>query len=463
MNKYFFKFFLVFLTFNLLKAEELEISLPTNNSLLPLYVSKVFDENANLDQGYLNEIRKILDFDLNFSSFTFTLKENAEKDFKLSHFDNAVSFNQNYWKEKKVAYVIKTEVKDKKLKTFVLNVDKNDLKILDEINLIGNLNEDRKKIHILTDNIIEYLFGRKSISSLKILYTVKFENQKDVNNIYTSEIYLCDFDGENTRAISNNKSYFVHPVFIPKNDKCDDFLFVSYITGQPKIQLASINNFAPIPLIPLRGNQLLPSISLKKDKIAFISDAAGRADLFLQLLDENLKLKGKPIQLYSSPRATQASSCFSPDGNKLCFVSDKDGTPRLYIMNLPETIYERKRAAVHLITKKNTQNVTPTWSYDGKKIAYSAMTNKVRQIWIYDVEKDEEYQLTNDPLNKENPIFAFDSMHLVYNTEDKNESEVYIININQKKAVKITKGSGRKRFPYFEPRVNHPIAKARGL
>jgi TolB protein len=246
----------------------------------------------------------------------------------------------------------------------------------------------------------------------------------------------------------------VHPVFIPNKDKCDDFLFVSYITGQPKIQLASINNFKPSPFINLRGNQLLPSISLKKDKIAFVSDAAGRADLFLQLIDDNLKLKGKPIQLFSSPRATQASSCFSPDGNKLCFVSDKDGTPRLYIMNLPETIYERKRAEVHLITKKNRQNVTPTWSYDGKKIAYSAMTNKVRQIWIYDIEKDEEYQLTKDPINKENPIFAFDSMHLVYNTEDKNESEVYIININQKKAVKITKGLGRKRFPYFEPRIN---------
>ncbi|NGX56773.1 MAG: Protein TolB [Candidatus Anoxychlamydiales bacterium] len=457
MNNILLRFFLIalFLNANFLFAEELEVILPTNNNLLPIYVSKVFDEKANLQQPYLNEIRKILDFDLNFSGFSFSLKQNSEKDFKLSHFDNEIAFNLNFWKDKKTAFVVKTEVKDKRLKTFIFNIDRNNLKVLDDIYLSGNLTEDRKKLHLLSDIIIETLFGKKGISTLKILYTIRFKNKNNLMDKYTSEIYICDFDGANTMPISKSNNYFVHPVFIPEGDSnSKKFIFVSYITGQPKIQISSINNFNPSPLISLRGNQLLPSISIKKNKIAFISDAAGRPDLFMQLLDDNLSPKGKPLQLFSLPRATQASSSFSPDGSKLSFVSDKDGTPRIYIMNLPDTIYERKRPEARLITKKNRQNVTPSWSFDGKKIAYSAKSNGVRQIWIYDIQKDEEYQLTKDSLNKENPIWAPDSMHLVYNTEDKNESEVYIININQKKAYKITKGQGRKRFPYFEPKIN---------
>jgi len=37
---------------------------------------------------------------------------------------------------------------------------------------------------------------------------------------------------------------------------------------------------------------------------------------------------GKPVQLFSFPKATQASPTFSPDGSRVAFVSDKDGSPR---------------------------------------------------------------------------------------------------------------------------------------
>jgi len=171
----------------------------------------------------------------------------------------------------------------------------------------------------------------------------------------------------------------------------------------------------------------------------------------MQHFDQNTLTIGKPIQLFSYPRATHASPCFSPDSQKIAFVSDKDGTPRIYVIKIPDDLYHRKRPIAHLITKENRQNVTPSWSKDGKKLAYSAKTNKVRQIWIYDFETDEEWQLTNGSINKENPHWANDSLHIIFNTEDDSESELYLINIKQKEAIKITNGEGRKRFPSFEP------------
>ena len=131
----------------------------------------------------------------------------------------------------------------------------------------------------------------------------------------------------------------------------------------------------------------MPAVSLKRDKIAFICDAAGRSDLFVQSLNSDKNSVTKPFQLYSYPRSTQASPTFNPDGSKIAFVSDKDGSARIYI--IPSHQGE-KRAEPVLITKQNPESSCPSWSPDGTKLAYSAKTKGVRQIWIYDFTSNEE-------------------------------------------------------------------------
>jgi len=441
---------LFFLISFLFANEELEVNLSTQKNLFPLYISKIYNEGSHFNDAYLAKLLSVMKFDLNYNGFTEVIKSEYQKDFKISHFDQDIAFEQCFWKNQKIAYVLKTEVSQKKLKAYIYNTSNNLLKNFSDIELSGNLNIDRGKLHSFCDNLQKMLFGQKGIASLKILYTIREKNDQNPNMKWKSEIWICDSDGENAKQLSFDNNYFVHPVFIPnKNNK--DYIYVSYINGQPKLYKTSISNKAKIPLIQLRGNQLLPAFSNDCQKLAFISDASGRPDIFLQYFDKNLATLGKSVQLYSYPRATNASPVFSPDSEKLAFVSDKDGSPRIYVIKIPDNIHNRKRPITHLITKKNRQNVTPSWSKDGKKLAFSAKTDSIRQIWVYDFETNEEWQLTNDNKNKENPNWANDSLHIIYNTENENESELYLININQKKPVKITKGNGRKRFPSFEP------------
>lgn len=87
-----------------------------------------------------------------------------------------------------------------------------------------------------------------------------------------------------------------------------------------------------------------------------------------------------------------------------------------------------------------------------KKLAYAAKTDGVRQIWIYDFESGEEKQLTTGPETKENPAWAPDSIHLIYNTETDGSSELYLINLLQPDPAQISKGPGQKRFASWETR-----------
>ena len=95
----------------------------------------------------------------------------------------------------------------------------------------------------------------------------------------------------------------------------------------------------------------------------------------------------------------------------------------------------------------NRDNTSPSWAPDGKKIAYSSLTNGIRQIWIYDFSTREENQLTFGKFHKENPCWAPDSLHIVFNTADTDSSDLFIIDLIEKTPIKITHGPGKKHYP----------------
>lgn len=420
---------LFFFPLILFSTEELSVALKTKSNLETVRIKEIQNSEITYNTRYFKELKKVLEFDFNNNGYTYLINEkNSSYEIKLLPEKNKVLCT----------------LKDNKLnKTYRF----------EPILLSGSIDLDRRKIHKLADSILKKVFGIQGISSTKILYSVRNKSSKNTND-WSSEIWISDYDGQNAKQITFGEHYNVCPTFIPLRniDGCQNFLYVSYRKGQPKIFRASLSSPIGNPLFTLPGNQLLPAISNDCKMVTFVCDADGRPDLFLQKYTPLGEPVGKPMQLFSAPRATQATSSFSPDGSKLAFLSDKDGSPRIYVIDIP---YQKinKRPEATLISKRNRQNSAPNWSYDGKKIAYSALTEGVKQIWVYNLETKEEKQLTFSKENKENPKWAPNSLHLVYNTEDGIYSELYIINLNHPNPVQITFGAGQKRFPSWEPKL----------
>lgn len=425
---------------------EIRVHLATSSPLSPVYVGKIASSNAFLDSSYLQQLEDILLYDLRYSGHISLMDRGEEKEKILSHKETKSAFSAERWKSHGVAHVIQPKFSEKKLSVMVFSVQTGSLKQFSEIEFTGHLTEDRRSLHKLSDAIVKALFNVDGVASCHVLYSAQ-QKQNAQGAQWTSEIWECDSDGFNARQITREGSYCVTPVFLPARN--DRFLYVSYKLGQPKIYIASLKEGVGHRLVDIRGNQLLPAISPQRDKIAFICDAAGRSDLFIQPFHPEKGESGKPVQLFSYPRSTQASPTFSPDGSKLAFVSDKDGSPRIYIIS---TQVSSKRNDPIMITKQNSESSCPSWSPDGTKLAYSAKTKGTRQIWIYDFEKRQEEQLTYGPGNKENPAWAPDSLHLVFNSTDANSCELYLVNLNQPEAVKISRGQGKKHYPTWAKR-----------
>ena len=421
-------FLLMFLFFFSAHAQEKEIIIPLSTRQ-PLTAVNVGSFNSShFHQQYLEELRNILVYDINHNGSCF-VQDGEGKSFKVAveFFDKSFSAQ--------VAFV-KSEV----------------TKTLGPYSLSGTLASDRRVIHHFADDLTLLMTGKNGIASTRILFAQQFPEKTPQGYEWRSEIWEADYDGANQRQITNERSYCITPTFFPPQGEFtkNKFLYVNYKKGQPQIYITAFNQTLGTPLISLRGNQLLPTVSQKGDLIAFISDASGRADLFVQRFSPRNGPIGKPIQAYSYPNSVQASPTFRPDGKKIAFVSDKQRTPRIFLIDTP--IHGRGNTPRPLcLTKKYRHNTCPSWSPDGTKLAYSAMIDGTRQIMIYDFLTKEEVQLTVDGIHKENPSWAPNSLHLIYNTIETSSAELFIINLKQKESTQITHGPGRKHYPAWEP------------
>ncbi|MDF2549444.1 MAG: tolB [Chlamydiales bacterium] len=431
----------IFLLFSWpLASSELVVRLSTEKALLPVSL-KLECSDGSISKGYADSLFKILQFDLAHNGMTEVVELPASA--------AGQKMGVDAYREMRITYAIEARVEHKKLQCRLISTAQETADVIENMPLTGHIAEDRQLIHQLHDSLHQKMFDHPGIASTRILYTVRERKVPHDARTWTAEVYECDSDGANIRKLTSEGSYAVTPTYIPpkKGGRPGSFFYVSYRLGQPKIFVASLKDGIGRRLSYLRGNQLMPAINASGSQVALVSDVTGSTDLFLLSFSKEAGVIGKPRQIFSKLNSSQASPCFSPDGSQLAFVSDKDGSPKIYLLPLVPG------GKPVLLTKRNRESTAPSWSPDGSKIAFTALTQGVRQIWVVDLATGTETQLTQGAGDKENPSFAPNGLHLVYNqAEGTHRAELYIIDLKRLKPFKISDGKGEKRFPCWEMR-----------
>ena len=424
------------------ETEDITVRLPTQTRLLPLYLADLSSHDTEFSTDYLAQLEEVLAFDLAHNGTTQLAAHTPERKALT-----AKTADLDAWKQEGVLYVVLPRVEANHLSVRFLNLANGSQHELDDITLSGSLAKDRRSVHRVADALHQALFGQPGIARTRLLFTKRVFDTS--SSKYLSEIWEADYDGGNARQVTSEGAYCVTPIFLSAEagKRSQQFLYVSYKTGQPKIMHASLANGHGQRVTSLRGNQLLPAASPQRDRIAFICDVAGNADLFVQPFDLHTGVTGKPQQIFSLKRSTQGSPSFSPNGERIAFVSNKAGPAKIYVMDVPPPGAKIKDLSPTLISVKARNGTAPCWSPDGSKIAFCSRTHGVRQIWMYDCETGQEYQLTRGPGHKENPSWAPNSLHLVYNSANPDDAELFLLDLHSLKPVQLQLGDGEKHYP----------------
>ncbi|HEY4307057.1 MAG TPA: hypothetical protein VGM82_21475 [Gemmatimonadaceae bacterium] len=134
-----------------------------------------------------------------------------------------------------------------------------------------------------------------------------------------------------------------------------------------------------------------PSWSPDSKRLVFSGTHGGITDLYLVNAD------GKNFRQLTDDKFADLQPQWSPDGKTIAFVTDRDSASLDVLRFLPWKIALMDMATGEqtVIPNQRGLNLNPQWSPDGKSIAYVSDRAGTANVFLYELDSHEHYQLTN--------------------------------------------------------------------
>ncbi|MCP5527418.1 MAG: PD40 domain-containing protein [Verrucomicrobiales bacterium] len=207
----------------------------------------------------------------------------------------------------------------------------------------------RLQAHALADDVVKAVQGVPGIARTRIAF------KRDKGG--SSEVYVADYDGHNTVAVSSDGSVVAAPSWVPGQLK---LFYTSYVAGNPDILAHDLGTGKRSYVARYTGSNMSPAASPDGSMIAMILSKGGSPDLYVAKAD------GSGLRQLTHTKEDEASPCWSSDGRTLCFSTRMGG--RRVLATVPAAGGAPKRLATSGVANPSE----PAWSPDGQWIAFTA-------------------------------------------------------------------------------------------
>lgn len=213
-------------------------------------------------------------------------------------------------------------------------------------------------------------------------------------------------------VVTNTPSFTPTPNITPVGGGSGQIAYVSDRSKMPQIYLLDMASQAVVQITDIVEGACQPSWSPDGEKLVFISPCKGMDEIYYDAGLYIINADGSGLTPIATVPGGDFDPSWSPDGESIAFTSLRTGQREIFILNVDDE-------SVLQITKgaSTVESRQPSWSPDGSQIAYVVKRVGVYQIWLMNADGTDQKQIVRSGTQYTDylPTWSRDSQLILFN------------------------------------------------
>ncbi len=214
-----------------------------------------------------------------------------------------------------------------------------------------------------------------------------------------------------------------------------NLIFGKRYVGDPKFYRLIIHRFADDILFNLTGEK-----GVAETRIAYVS-AVSRTAKEIYVMDYD----GANPMPVTGNQSINLSPRWSPDGRRIAYTSYRSGNPDLFVLN-----FDSGRRDV--LSAQRGLNATPAWSPDGQWLAFAMSQGGGTNLYLMPRGGGRPKALTSGPAISVSPSFSPNGRQIVFNSDRGGSPQIYVMDVDGTNLRRVTFQGNYNSSPRWSPR-----------
>jgi TolB protein len=278
--------------------------------------------------------------------------------------------------------------------------------------------ELRPLVHMWANDVVLQFTGMRGVFGSRLAFAMSGRN---------AEIATIGMDGQEMKVVTSMKSQCLLPALSPSGGQ---IAFNSYLRGGADLWVVSASGGRARHISDRPGLNTGPAWLSSNTIIATLS-FEGNAELYkISAAD------GSIITRLTNSPSIETSAAVSPGGDQIAFVSDRQGTPQIFVM--PSSGGGARR-----LTYQGSYNQTPHFCprKDVPMLAFTGRDERnVFDIFTYDMRSGKIDRVTQSQGSNSDPAWSPDCRLLAYSSS---RGGLFLMNLQTHREFQIYKGGAK--------------------
>ena len=288
----------------------------------------------------------------------------------------------------------------------------------------------RLAVHRLSDRVLEAALGVGGTAATRVLY------------VSDGKVYSIDQDQADLHLVSSSDQSALSPAWAADGRR---MAYMEFWQGHGRLVVQDVaTGKRTIAATTGKALDFTPAFSPDGKTLVFSRANDEGTDIYTLNIRDNCCLQRLTVGRFYD----NLSPIYSPDGQRIAFVSTRAGLPQVYVMAADGTDQQLFAPFDYGVTGAS---YAPDWSPDGQSVAFHRDVGGTYQVFVLDVRTRAVRQLTSVGRN-EDPTWAPDSRHMAFVSDRSGIRQLWIVDVETGR-IRALVQQGGARLPAWSPRI----------